>query len=188
MMTGDAEAIAQLYRRFLDEPDSVAADWRGLFSDLDEEAEGLLALADRWVFEASAGWLDAGYDEFEAVTRTTGKSASSLGFSMTPEFTASLAATYDLHLPGGGALIWRVSWSYVSELWTDDRNTIEAEEYRLLDASVTFMDEPGRWKLALFGRNLTDEIYFHFGSSGLQHRFFWLTPPRTWGVELTWEL
>ncbi|MCE2391546.1 MAG: TonB-dependent receptor [Proteobacteria bacterium] len=161
---------------------AASATIRGL------EVEGMLALAERWVFEASAGWLDASYDDFEAVTSTTGKSASSLGFAMAPEFTASLAATYDMHLPGGGALIWRLSWSYVSELWTDDRNTIEAEEYRLLDASVTFLDEPGRWKLALFGRNLTDEIYFHFGSAALQHRFFWLTPPRTWGVELTWEL
>ena len=48
---------------------------------------------------------------------------------------------------------------------------------------MTFMDAPGGWKLALFGRNLTDEVYFHLGASALQHRWYYLTPPRTWGVE-----
>ena len=152
------------------------------------EIEAMLATDNHWVFEASAGLLDARYDEFEAVTRATGKRASSLRFTMAPDFTANLAATYDMHLPGGNALVWRVSWSYVSKVWTDDRNTIEAKAYRLLDASATFIDEPGRWKLALFGRNLTDEVYFHLGASVLQHRYYFLTPPRTWGVELTWEL
>ena len=152
------------------------------------EVEAMLALGERWVFEVSAGLLDARYDEFEAVTRTTGKPASSLGFTMAPDVTANLAATYDMHLPGGNALIWRVSWSYVSEVWADDRNTIQAKEYSLVDASMTFMDEPGRWKLALFGRNLTDEVYFHLGGTVLQARSYFLTPPRTWGFELTWEL
>lgn len=152
------------------------------------EIEAMLAPDERWVFEVSAGLLDARYDEFEAVTRTTGKPAGSLGFTMAPDVTANLSATYDMHLPGGNALIWRASWSYVSEVWTDDRNTTEAKAYSLVDASVTFMDAPGRWKLALFGRNLTDEVYFHLGASALGHRWYYLTPPRTWGAELIWEL
>jgi 2-oxoglutarate dehydrogenase E1 component len=39
----NAEAVAQLYRRFVESPDSVDAAWRGLFADLDQDAQGFMA-------------------------------------------------------------------------------------------------------------------------------------------------
>ena len=39
----NAEAVAQLYRRFVESPDSVDAAWQGLFADLDEDAQSFMA-------------------------------------------------------------------------------------------------------------------------------------------------
>jgi len=39
----NAEVLAELYRRFLEAPDSVDTAWRGFFSDLDDEARSLVA-------------------------------------------------------------------------------------------------------------------------------------------------
>ena len=38
-----AEVVAQLYRRFVESPDSVDAAWRGFFADLDEDARSYMA-------------------------------------------------------------------------------------------------------------------------------------------------
>jgi outer membrane receptor protein involved in Fe transport len=46
-------------------------------------------------------------------------------------------------------------------------------------------------KLALFGKNLTDEVYYDFGTnfstSAIGVQSYWLTPPRTYGLEATYE-
>jgi 2-oxoglutarate dehydrogenase E1 component len=39
----NAEAVAELYRRYLAAPDNVDAAWQGFFADLDQEARGLMA-------------------------------------------------------------------------------------------------------------------------------------------------
>ncbi|MDX1575614.1 MAG: 2-oxoglutarate dehydrogenase E1 component, partial [Kiloniellales bacterium] len=39
----NAKAVAQLYRRYVESPDSVDAAWQGLFADLDQDAQGFMA-------------------------------------------------------------------------------------------------------------------------------------------------
>ena len=39
----NAEAVARLYRRFVESPDTVDAAWQGFFADLDEDARGFIA-------------------------------------------------------------------------------------------------------------------------------------------------
>ena len=40
---GANATVAQLYRRFVEAPDSVDAAWQGFFADLDEDARSFMA-------------------------------------------------------------------------------------------------------------------------------------------------
>jgi len=72
--------------------------------------------------------------------------------------------------------------------------------YTLLDANAGFEPESGTWRVSLWGRNLTDKVYFPvaaaqplgalissggpFGANGF---FGWYGPPRTFGLEGTYR-
>lgn len=155
------------------------------------EFDTVLMLSDQLAVEASVGWIDASYDEYEAVTTATGKSADGLNFLMVPETTSNVAVTYDMPLGDLGALTWRMSYSFVNSTWANDLNTLAIDQYELYDASVVFTNNDGNLKVAMFGRNLKDEVYFDFGAdfstSVLAVKEYFLSPPSTYGVELTYE-
>jgi len=155
------------------------------------ELDGVFMLTDQLVLEAAVGWVDASYDEYEAVTSANGKQADQLNFLMVPETTTNLAVTYDMELGDMGALTWRLSYSFVNDTWANDLNTLAVDQYELFDASVVFTNSEGNLKLAAFGRNLKDEVYFDFGAdfstSVLAVKEYFLSPPRTYGLELTYE-
>jgi iron complex outermembrane receptor protein len=151
------------------------------------EFDATYAVTDNLVLEASWGYLDPSYDEADFLTQTTGKSASSFDFTMVPENTRSAAATYDLALSDIGTLTWRLSYSFVDEMATDDFNRQRVSQYELYDASVKFTNSDENLTVSLFGRNLKDEVYFDFAFNLVGLRSAFLTPPRTYGVELTYE-
>ncbi|EAQ96658.1 TonB-dependent receptor [Congregibacter litoralis] len=151
------------------------------------EVEAMAAVTDNLVLEASVGWTDATYDEFDAAEEATGKSADELKFVMVPETTTNLAATYDMTLGDLGYLSWRLSYSYVSESYGNDFNTIELKAYELYNASVAFTSANEKLKLSLYGRNLKDEVYYNLGVELLGVKSNYLTPPRTYGAELTYQ-
>jgi iron complex outermembrane recepter protein len=87
-------------------------------------------------------------------------------------------------------LTGRLAYSYVDETFSDDFNRTRQAPYGLLDASLTFESDNGL-KVALFGKNITDKVYYDFGTnfstSALSVQSFWLTPPRTYGLEATYS-
>ena len=154
------------------------------------EIDAVVAVTDRFTLQASLGYTDAKYDEFQAAEQVTGKSASDLRFVMAPEFTYNLAAVYEMRISTNSSLSWRASYSYVDDTFSDDFNRAANEDYALIDASLTWATEDGL-KVAVFGKNITDEVYYDFGTNfstgSLAVQSFWLTPPRTYGLELTYE-
>ncbi len=78
------------------------------------------------------------------------------------------------------------------ETVSDDFNRAENRDYGVTDASITYTNEKSGLKIALFGKNVFDEVYYDFGtnfsSSILGIQTFWLTPPRTYGLQLTYEM
>lgn len=155
------------------------------------ELETVWLVNDNLVVEASAGWTDAAYDEFQHVEDITGKPASAFNFVMAPEFNSSVATTYSLDLDDVGSLDFRLSYAFVNDTFANDTNTAPLSQYELWDASVTFNNTAGDVRVALFGRNLKDEVYYAFGTdfsaSSLSVKSNWLTPPRTYGLQFTYE-
>lgn len=155
------------------------------------ELDGVFLVTDRLTIEASYGFVDASYDEADFLVRQFGPGTDVGDFllQMVSENTFHAGVTFDHGVGDAGSLSWRAAYSYADEAAADNFNFLILEDYSLLDASVTFRNADENLKVAFYGKNLTDEVYFTFGfdNSNIGSRTMWLTPPRTWGIELTYE-
>jgi len=88
-----------------------------------------------------------------------------------------------------GSLSWRASYNYADEAAADNFNFLLLDDYSLVDASVTYRSTDERLRIALYGKNLTDEVYFNFGfdNTSIGSKTMWLSPPRTWGVQVSYD-
>ena len=126
------------------------------------EAELTALVSDRFVVQASLGFLDTQYnedviDEFRNDVLLVAGEA--LPFA--PELSYSLSAIYSAPLADGRELRLRADYSWRDDLlWdatgaADDRDG--EDSFGLLNLSATYEFE--RWSLTAFGRNVTDEVY-----------------------------
>jgi iron complex outermembrane recepter protein len=127
------------------------------------ELEVLAAPTDQLQLEASVG-----YNHFERVDRgtTTLCEADPPGgrcvAPRTPEWTAAVGATYVWGLGNGGTLSLRGDAVYQSIIaFGDDPFNGFQPAHTLVDARLTWESADKGWSMALFGTNLTDEVYFH---------------------------
>jgi len=127
------------------------------------ELEVLAAPTDAFQFEASIG-----YNHFERVDRGTttlceeDPPGGTCTAPRTPEWTSAIGATYSWGLSNGGRLSLRGDAVYQSRIaFGDDPFNGFQGAYTLVDSRLTW-ESPGQgWTIALFGTNLTDEVYFH---------------------------
>jgi len=154
------------------------------------ELDTTYAATDNLVFQGNIGYSDAEYDSFESAEAATGLAASELRLVLVPEITYALSANYYIDI-GAHTLKWRGAFSYVDDTVSDDFNRTENRSYQLVDTSLTFIHEDTGLQLALYAKNLFDEVYYDFGTnfstSALAIQSRWLTPPRTYGLELTYD-
>lgn len=164
---------------------AASATIRGL------EIDAIVALTDKFTLQAGLGLIDAKYDDFATAERATGLPADKLEFVMTPDVKYNIAATYDLDVGSESVLTGRAAYMYVGKTFADDFNTTELKAYGLVDASLTYALRDTGLKVAVFGKNLTDEVYYDFGTnfstSALAVQSYWLSPPRTYGMEVTYD-
>ena len=125
--------------------------------------------------DASLGYLDASFDEitppppFGPVTPTaTATLDSRLPF--TPEFQGHLGLQYTFNLSAGWGLTPRADLSYTDSQFFDAGNSVEIAQLdavTLVNASIAFESQDGKWRVVLTGNNLTDELYPVAGTSSL---------------------
>ncbi len=100
-----------------------------------------------------------------------------------PKHSASAQAHYYIE---SGLGEWKLSgiWAYSDDFWFDIFNTLEQPSYNKLDLRVGLTADSGRWGIAGFVDNPTDEEYY-------AERYFLLdnanrrAPGRLWRVEFT---
>ncbi|MBP8925250.1 MAG: TonB-dependent receptor [Pseudomonadales bacterium] len=129
------------------------------------ELELQAAPGDGWLIDASATWLDAGYDEIDSANTLIGKDYD---FERVPEYAASLGVSKEFVLDTLGYLIVRGDWSYRASTYNDAYNTplLKTDAYDLFDASVRWQDSERDWTVALSGLNLGDEEFLATGVYG----------------------
>jgi iron complex outermembrane receptor protein len=142
--------------------------------------------------DASIGWIDPEFKEFRGIDANRDgtinaadlEAAKRLNFDRVPEITGYLAATWQLPTQAlGGEWSVRGSWSYRSEFDTDVANNPELAQdaYSVFDASLNYRRDA--WRVALFGRNLSDEYWVDVKSISQNFQAFG-GMPRMYGVEV----
>jgi len=147
------------------------------------EAEMRAMVTDNFVVDATLGLLDAKYDELNPGATVT----ADLRLNRTPEFSMSVGGEYTFALSDGFDLTVRGDYSYQSSQALDPANTaaLIQDGYGLLNGRITLTPNDSNWEIALYGTNLTDELYLQGGlttldSFGTVEGTFGL--PAEWGI------
>ena len=122
------------------------------------EAEGLWELNDAFGVQFAFGYIDI---EIAAVDE--GVQGIGVGDSpaLTPNFTASASPRYRWRLASGGAVTAQVDYYRRGRMFgqpaNSARNKIAALD--LLSMHLSYESPAGDWQVALYGYNVTDEVY-----------------------------
>jgi iron complex outermembrane receptor protein len=146
------------------------------------EFDVVAQVTDHLVLTAGYGYTDASYDSAVAGFNTD------LDFVRVPENTAAASATYSFDLDGLGTLSLRGGLSFTDQEFFNDANTVSEPSYTLVDASVDFESLDRKWKVSLFGKNLTKEEYSYWGSTlGALGANRFIGAPLTYGVRIGYD-
>lgn len=127
-------------------------------------------------------YMDSEYEDFD-IPGDVSRDGNEL--TSAPEFAYSLAL--DLNQPfSWGNLIAGTSYAYRDSYYPSSTNTSTIPSRGLVDAQIGVESPDGRWRLTLWGRNLTDEEYPLITSDFIVDSE-WLAPPRTYGLRLSFQ-
>jgi iron complex outermembrane receptor protein len=108
--------------------------------------------------------------------------ATGNGLIRTPEFTASGSFTYRHELDNAGALELSGNAFYSGAFYWDPNNRLREEPYVLLNAELAY-DFPGdQFRIAVWGRNLANELYAIYKTEAAAGDSVAYAKPRTYGV------
>jgi iron complex outermembrane receptor protein len=152
----------------------------------------LWLVTDQLTIDGTLGYLDSEYDKFDCDLdrdpSNGNEDCTVLDVKRTPEWTASLGATYRTPFEiFGGALDLNANATYTDEFYNDIFNSEASvhEDVTLLNASISYISSNETVRVSLFGRNLTDEEY---QTSGLGVANLWSFStygnPLTYGIEV----
>ncbi len=156
------------------------------------EAEATARFGGGFTLHAAVGYLDPRFDNFVA-NLGDGRGLidrSNLPLSFAPEWTASLTADYSVQT-GIGTLSTQVSGRYQSDIYTSFTplnlltDNFVREGSTLLDAGIALEGPAQRWRVAVYGKNLTDKTLPNNTfpvATLLSARIY--QPPREFGVDL----
>ena len=157
------------------------------------EGEATALLTDAFTVSASIGYLDASYDDFMAnlgdglgvIDRTY------LPMPYAPKWSNSVTFNYKQNYEFGQVTA-QASVRHMSDMFTSF-NTLNAtndltlrKAHTIVDGSVALELPDGRWRVSLWGKNLTDELVINntFGVGALLASRVY-QPPREIGVDLS---
>lgn len=154
------------------------------------EVEFTAALTENFSLSGNLAFLDADYKKY----LDGGVDVSSdREFTNAPEWTGTINATYAHSFSDGSDLIARLSYSYRDDIipTTDLSEIIAQDAYGTVDATIAYTTAAGSWRLALEGRNLTDEQYrttgYDLRSSGAPIVQGFYGDPRTLALKIGYE-
>ena len=124
-------------------------------------ARDVMGSGDKVTFAGSLGWINARYTEYIANIASTPTDVSDYRkIQNTPEWTGSGTLGYETPL-GSGDLSLSSTLSFKSKTYQFEvpNPYLDQNAYALLDASIVYTAEGGRWSLGVHGKNLTDKRY-----------------------------
>ena len=140
------------------------------------EAELTVIPHPQFTLSASLGYTDATIESIDPPVSATSGVAEGALLRKAPEWTAHVSGDFNQPTAYGDVDI-RVTWSWRDEIYHNaDNHPLSLEDsLGLLDARAAFSTRDGRWEIAVFGTNLTDEFHFNdiFIPGGSERVNYW---------------
>ncbi|SDZ89393.1 TonB-dependent receptor [Microbulbifer marinus] len=161
------------------------------------EFEAMAAATDNLLFTFNVGYVDGDYDKVRGDISGDGMvNGADLGLDIPrlAPWTYGVGMVHDLQLGSLGTLTSRFNFNHRDEAPYTDNNLGMLSAADMLDISFGFTPDSGNYRLALFGKNMLDEVTegnntqlpITLGGPGAS--FTPLNKGRIMGVELTYDL
>lgn len=150
---------------------------------------------DRLQLNATAAFLDAKYTSFPnfplfvsnadrngAGNRTVSTDISGTRAIRSPKFTGTFGAGYTLPLQNGANLKLNGSVYYNSGFFFSTGEQGRQDEYAVVDGSIAYQAEGGRWEFSIWAKNLLDKDYLSSTQVTSSGTIALDAPPRTFGA------
>jgi iron complex outermembrane receptor protein len=156
------------------------------------ELEAIVEPVKGLLLSANLAKLEATYLSFPAAPGPGGITVNATGnyLNSAPPYTANLSAEYTYDLAGGDMLFSRVDY-----LWQDKQFFVASNDpqqkqgaYGLLNASFGYEFSDGKWRVSLWGKNLTGKQYVNTTATVSAVVSGRPGDPRTFGARLAWKL
>ena len=154
------------------------------------ELEMTALVSDGFTLGLNLGYLKDDIDSLKgALTSNTVVIARSNDLPMTPDWTLSLMAKYDMEIANGGRVSLRADYAIKDDYYTRAENLPEnlIDNYKNLNLGATYYAPGGTWETRVGVRNATDAEYYEsatpFATFGLT--FGQPVRPRTFFVSMT---
>jgi len=140
----------------------------------------------------SLAYTDAGYEEFFADLAGTGTASDNSGLPLqrAPEWHALFRLAYTVDMDSGAAVTLGGNYMYRSELnnHTAGNPLANVGEIDILNLHVDYVPPSGNYRVSLYGKNVTDEIY-QTGATlvGALLHLNTISDPARYGIEIGWE-
>ena len=122
------------------------------------EIESTINVTEDFEVRVAVGYLDAEITKLDADVKgiTLGSTPA-----LTPEWTATVAATYFLYLENGSTVSFNGDYSYRGSMQGQSTNTAseKIDSRALAGFNVKYQPEEGQWSLSLYGENVFNEVY-----------------------------
>jgi iron complex outermembrane receptor protein len=156
------------------------------------EGEFEFAVTDNLRLSLAGSYVNAKYKNFleSAINPSTGQRLDSSGNSLQRTPKTQVSAGVDFTTGFGrfaDALTFSLNYSWQGEMpWATD-NIAKEGAYGLLDARIALVPADSKWSAALYGKNVTDELYrvniIHFFGEEVSQ----FGPPRTFGLDVRYK-
>ena len=161
------------------------------------EFEAMAAATDNLLFTFNVGYVDGQYDNVRGDISGDGLVNDvdlNLDVPRLAPWTYGIGLVHDLQMGSLGMLTSRVNFNHRDAAPYTDNNLGMLSEADMLDISFGFVPDSGNYRLALFGKNMLDEVTegnntqlpVTLGGPGAS--FTPLNKGRVLGVELTYDL
>jgi len=146
------------------------------------ELEFLTVPVDGLTLQANYSYLDAEI--------TKGANAGN-DLPRSPGDKINVSGSYEFPISDRVFMILMADWTYQSSFFhePDNRESEIQGSYDIVDARLDFTDAEGRYRLSIWGKNLTDELITRsqVAVAAIGQNFVNYAPPRTYGVTFTWN-
>lgn len=157
------------------------------------EAEMQALLAKGLELDLGLALLDSKYKDFlsanpDAANPFVDQDLSGNTLPRSPKVSLSAGLQYAYSAAGRGTITLRGEGRHQSHIWFDQFNSenVEEDSYTLVNGFVTYETDDDRWRIQVYGRNLTDRLYRQSvirATSLIGTLDFW-GQPRTYGIEV----